>query len=66
MPQHSQIQSSYTYQPTKREQTECSKMLAYKIQTLGNYPEENIQIFFFPAYESIFQKKNVPACPLAL
>jgi hypothetical protein len=25
------------------EQTECSEMLAYKIQTPGNYPEENIQ-----------------------
>jgi len=25
------------------EQTECSKTLAYKIQTLGNYPEESIQ-----------------------
>jgi len=25
------------------EQTECSKMWAYKIQTLGNYPEESIQ-----------------------
>ena len=23
--------------------TECSEMLAYKIQTLGNYPEESIQ-----------------------
>jgi hypothetical protein len=27
----------------KMEQTECSEMLAYKIQTLGNYAEENIQ-----------------------
>jgi len=25
------------------EQTECSKMLAYKIQTLENYPEESTQ-----------------------
>ena len=25
------------------EQTECSKIVAYKIQTLGNYPEESIQ-----------------------
>ena len=25
------------------EQTECSETSAYKIQTLGNYPEENIQ-----------------------
>jgi len=25
------------------EQTECSETSAYKIQTQGNYPEENIQ-----------------------
>jgi hypothetical protein len=25
------------------EQTECSETSAYKIQTTGNYPEENIQ-----------------------
>jgi len=25
------------------EQTPCSEMSAYKIQTPGNYPEENIQ-----------------------
>jgi len=27
----------------KMEQTECSERSAYKIQTPGNYPEENIQ-----------------------
>jgi len=27
----------------KMEQTQCSETLAYKIQTLGNYPEESIQ-----------------------
>jgi len=27
----------------KVEQTECSATSAYKIQTPGNYPEENIQ-----------------------
>ena len=27
----------------KMEQTECSEMLAYKIHTRGNYPEESIQ-----------------------
>ena len=27
----------------KMEQTECSEMSAYKIQTPGNYPEENVQ-----------------------
>jgi len=32
----------------KMEQTECSEISAYKIQTPGNYPEENIQHFSFP------------------
>jgi len=27
----------------KTEQTQCSETLAYKIQTLANYPEESIQ-----------------------
>ena len=27
----------------KMDQTECSETSAYKIQTPGNYPEENIQ-----------------------
>jgi len=27
----------------KMEQTECSEMSAYKIQTPGNYPKESIQ-----------------------
>jgi len=27
----------------KMEQTECSEMLAYKIQMPGNYPKESIQ-----------------------
>jgi hypothetical protein len=29
----------------KMEQTECSETSAHKIQTPGNYPEENIQQF---------------------
>jgi len=29
----------------KMEQTECSETSAYKIQTPGNYPEENIKHF---------------------
>ena len=43
------MQSSKTFtpllylRPMKMEQTECSEMLAYKIQTPGNYPEESIQ-----------------------
>jgi len=32
----------------KMEQTECSEMSAYKIQTPGNYPEENIQDAYYP------------------
>jgi len=34
----------------KMEQTECSEMSVYKIQTPGNYPEENIQqpLIIFP------------------
>jgi hypothetical protein len=34
-----------TYPPMKMEQTECSETSAYKIQTLGNYPEESMQHF---------------------
>jgi hypothetical protein len=30
----------------KMEQTECSETSAYKIQTPGNYPEENIQCMY--------------------
>jgi len=33
----------YTYLPMKMEQTECFEKSEYKIQTPGNYPEENIQ-----------------------
>jgi hypothetical protein len=29
------------------EQTECSETSAHKIQTPGNYPEENIQQYMF-------------------
>jgi len=42
--------------PMKMEQTECFETSAYKIQTPGNYPEENIQHFSF-----IIQKLNVSA-----
>jgi hypothetical protein len=31
----------FTYLPMKMEQTECFETSAYKIQTPGNYPEEN-------------------------
>jgi len=34
-------ESFYTYPPMKMDQTECSETSAYKIQTPGNYPEEN-------------------------
>jgi len=29
------------------EQTECSETSAYKIQTLGNYPEESIKQYSY-------------------
>jgi hypothetical protein len=32
-----------TYPPMQMEQTECSEMLAHKIHTPGNYPEESTQ-----------------------
>jgi len=31
------------YSPMKMKETECSETSAYKIQTLGNYPEEGIE-----------------------
>jgi hypothetical protein len=37
------IKTLLTYLPRKMEQTECSETSAHKIQTPGNYPEENIQ-----------------------
>ena len=40
---HWRVGILHTYLPMKMEQTECSKTLAYKIRTLGNYPEESIQ-----------------------
>jgi hypothetical protein len=42
-PNYSQIYSLCTYLPVKMEQTVCSETSAYKIQTPGNYPKENIQ-----------------------
>jgi len=38
---HLHRQVSVPYVPMKMEQTECSETSAYKIQTPGNYPEEN-------------------------
>jgi len=35
--------SHFSYLPTYEDGTACSKTLAYKIQTPGNYPEESIQ-----------------------
>jgi len=43
IPQHSQIKLFNTYQPMKMEQIQCFETSGYKIQTPGNYPEENIQ-----------------------
>jgi len=30
----------------KMEQTECSETSAYKLQMLGNYPKESIQVYY--------------------
>jgi hypothetical protein len=35
---------NYSYLSVYEDGTVCSEMSAYKIQTLGNYPEESIQI----------------------
>jgi len=40
---HRQVGMKNTYLPLKMEQTECSEMLAYKIQMLRNYPQESKQ-----------------------
>jgi hypothetical protein len=39
----SQLLIFHSYLPMKMEQTECSEMTEYKIQTPGNYPEESMQ-----------------------
>jgi hypothetical protein len=40
----SYVQNDYSYLSMNMEQTEYSETSAYKIQTLGNYPEENTQL----------------------
>ena len=37
------VHSTHIYLPVNMEQTECSETSAYKLQTPGNYPKENIQ-----------------------
>jgi hypothetical protein len=39
--------SHSSYLSTFEDGTECSETSAYKIQTLGNYPEESIQQFIY-------------------
>jgi len=39
------------------EQTECSETLAYKIQTLGNYPDESIQQFLVTLFGMMYLDK---------
>jgi hypothetical protein len=41
------------------EQTECSETSAYKIQTPGNYPEENIQ---HTEHGESLKSRTVPTC----
>jgi hypothetical protein len=33
----------HTYSPVKMEHTQCSEMLAFKLQTLGNHSKESIR-----------------------
>jgi hypothetical protein len=40
---HRQVDMKNTYPRMKMEQTECSEMLAYKLQTPVNHPERSIQ-----------------------
>jgi hypothetical protein len=57
-----------SYLPAYEDGTECSETSAYKIQTPGNYPEENIQqfginstcaLYTFSQKQPIILKKNV-------
>jgi hypothetical protein len=41
----------HTYAPIKMEQTQCSKTLAIKLQTLVNHPEESIQQRLYKAFK---------------
>jgi hypothetical protein len=42
---HRRVVMKYTYPPMKMEQTECSEMLAFKLQTSVNHPEESHTTF---------------------
>jgi hypothetical protein len=53
----------YMYPPMKMEQTECSETSAYKIQTPGNYPEENIQ---HSEHDESLKSSNAFVCSLHL
>jgi hypothetical protein len=46
----------------KMEQTECSETSAYKIQTPGNYPEENILIKPATIFIIVFQTLPLISC----
>jgi len=37
----------------KMEQTDCSEMSAYEIQTPGDYPEESIQVKNFSPFQDL-------------
>jgi hypothetical protein len=39
--------TTHIYLPMKMEQTECSEISAFKLQTPGNYPKESIQFIEF-------------------
>jgi hypothetical protein len=50
----------------KMERTECSEMSAYKIQMLGNYPEENIQPAGAPYLYKLYVNSSNTAFSLEL
>jgi hypothetical protein len=52
-----------SYLPAYEDGTECSEMSAYKIQTSGNYPRENIQsehCALSPRYHGLVLYNHVP------
>jgi hypothetical protein len=63
-PTFSNLVILHTYPPMKMEQTECSEMLAYKIQTQGNYPEESIQHTQNPTCITPVGNSQYDACTL--
>jgi hypothetical protein len=55
--------TKFTYLPMKMEEIECSETSAYKIQTPGNYPEENIQ---HTEHGEILKSRTLEICQVLL